>query len=154
MLRHEEDRRHLNRAVELALAAEASGNLPIGAVIALDGRIVGEGGNGIHAPAFHPGRHAEIQALRAVPSESWSRASELTCYTTLEPCLMCYGALVLHGVGRVFFGAHDPLGGAISIVDCLPAYVREKARSIAWIGPALPEVCDPLAARAIERFRT
>jgi len=146
------DAAHLERAVRLALEAEAQGNLPVGAVIALDGRIIAEGASRVRVPDFHPGRHAETEALRRVPVELWPRAGEMTCYTTLEPCLMCLGALILHRVGRVVFGARDPLGGAVEVLDYLPAYVAGKARAIDWVGPALPAVCDPLCARVLRGF--
>ena len=55
------------RAIQLAIEAEAQGNLPIGAVICLDGRIIAEGRNAIWSPTFNPNRHAEIEALRSVP---------------------------------------------------------------------------------------
>ena len=85
----------LERAIALALAAEKKGNLPIGAVIVLDGEIIGEGGNRIASPQYDPGRHAEIEAIRSVPLEAWPRAWEITCYSTLEPCIMCTGTLLL-----------------------------------------------------------
>src|SRR3954465_9734186 len=108
----DEDLRHLGRAVQLALEAERLGNLPIGAVITLEGRVIAEAGNSILVPHYHPGRHAEMEALGRVPVELWPRGREMTCLTTLEPCLMCMGAMVLHGIGRVLFGAHDREGGA------------------------------------------
>lgn len=146
------DRRFLQRAAELALAAEAEGNLPIGALLVLDGAVVAAAGNRSLRPLAHPGRHAEVRALAALPEALVPRLGEITCYTTLEPCLMCFGALVLHRVGRVVFGADDPLGGATGVVPWLPDYVRAKAAAIEWIGPALPEVCDPLARRALAAF--
>ena len=75
----------------------------------------------------------------------------MTCYTTLEPCVMCFGALLLHGVGRVVFGAYDTLGGAGTLLQHLPPYY-EDARVFEWEGPLMPEVCDPLYARADELF--
>lgn len=145
------DREHLEHAVSLALAAEAAGNLPVGAVIALDGEVVAEGANAVLHPAPHPGRHAEVLALAALPASLASRLPEMTCYSTLEPCVMCFGALVLHRVGRVVFGASDPVGGAVGLIESLPDYVRRQARKIEWVGPAWREVCDPLAERVFER---
>lgn len=142
----------LRRAINLALAAEARGDLPVGAVVTLGGRVVAEAGNAVLAPAYHPGRHAETEALRLVPVELWVRARELTVYTTLEPCLMCAGALLLHGVGRVVFGASDTLGGAGPLLAHLPAYYAGGAGVPAWVGPLLPELCDPLFRRVLARF--
>ncbi len=147
-----QDVEFVRRAVRLALEAEAVGNLPIGCVLTLDGRVVAEAGNALLVPHYHPGRHAEIEALGRVPPALWARAKEMTCYTTLEPCVMCAGALLLHGVGRVVFGALDPEGGAGALLSHLPDYYAGGAGVPAWVGPVLPEVCDPLYARVNERF--
>jgi len=144
--------RFLERAVELALAAEKEGNLPIGAVITLDGEVLGEGANRMVSPRYDPGRHAEIEALRAVAADTWHRAWEMTCYSTLEPCVMCTGTLLLHGIGRVVFGASDVGGGGGVILEHLPAFFHGGAGVPEWIGPALPGRCDPLYARARAMF--
>jgi tRNA(adenine34) deaminase len=146
------DMDHLQRAVGLALEAEKLGNLPIGAVITLDNIVIAEAGNALLIPHYHPGRHAEIEALRSVPASLWPRARAMTCYTTLEPCVMCAGALLLHGVGRVVFGAQDGEGGAGQILSHLPDYYSEGAGVPVWSGPLLPEICDPLYERIKERF--
>ena len=143
----------LERAVSLALAAERDGNLPIAAVITLGAAIVAEGANAVWKPVFQPGQHAEIRALQAVPEALWPRAAELTLYSTLEPCVMCFGAIVTHRVGRVVFGSADALSGGTGLLGALPEYVDAKARAISWIGPVLPASCDPLRDRAIERAR-
>jgi tRNA(adenine34) deaminase len=142
----------VRRAVGLALAAEADGNLPVGALVALAGEVVAEAGNAVLAPAYHPGRHAEVEALRLVPVELWPRSRELTVYTTLEPCVMCAGALLLHGVGRVVYGATDTAGGAGPLLSHLPAYYSGGAGVPRWVGPVLPDLCDPLFRRVLARF--
>jgi tRNA(Arg) A34 adenosine deaminase TadA len=144
---------HLRRAVHLALEAERRGNLPIGAVITLGADVIAEAGNAVLVPHYHPGRHAEIEAIREVPVELWPRSREMTCYTTLEPCVMCTGALLLHGVGRVVFGTTDTEGGAGALLKHLPDYYKGGAAGVPlWVGPQLPEVCDALYARLRERF--
>lgn len=148
----DDDLRHVRRAVALALEAESRGDLPVGAVVTLGGAVVAEAGNAVLVPAYHPGRHAETQALARVPADLWPRAREMTCYTTLEPCVMCAGALLLHGVGRVVFGALDPLGGAGMLLARLPDYYAGGAGVPAWIGPVLPQVCDPLYRRVCAHF--
>lgn len=141
----------MRRAIELALESEGQGNLPIGCVITLDGDVIGQGHSAVLEPDYHPGRHAEILALRDVDDTLWPRASEMTCYTTLEPCVMCAGTLLLHGVGRVVFGANDVEGGASCILDHLPSYYDEGG-VYAWEGPLMPDACDPLYERADEAF--
>lgn len=147
-----DDIKYLERAVQLALEAERLGNLPIGAVITLDGLVIAEAGNSILVPHYHPGRHAEMEALRRVPENFWSRSREMTCYTTLEPCLMCMGAMVLHGIGRIIFGARDSEGGAGEILSHLPVYYANGVAVPQLSGPRLPELCDALYARVIARF--
>lgn len=146
------DQRFLRHAVELALEAERRGDLPIAAVIVLGEEIVSAAGNRSFTPSPHPGRHAEVLALAGIPDGLVARLPEMTCYCTLEPCLMCFGALVLHRMGRVVFGAGDPRGGAVSLVEHLPPYVAAKAKAMSWLGPAWPEVCDPLCHRALARY--
>jgi tRNA(adenine34) deaminase len=147
-----EDLQFLYRAAELAREAESSGNLPIGAVITLYDKVIAEAGNSMFAPHYHPGRHAEIEVLRRVPVALWPRSREMTCYSTLEPCTMCLGALLLHGIGRVVFGANDMVGGAGCLLAHLPPYYAGGKGVPQWIGPALPEICDPLYQRALARF--
>jgi tRNA(Arg) A34 adenosine deaminase TadA len=136
-----------HRAIVLAQAAEAKGNLPVGAVIRLDEKIIGEGKSNIWTPEISLTRHAEMEAMRSIPPELWLQAHRMSLYTTLEPCLMCFGAILLHRIGRVFFGSSDPYGGANRIVDHLPPFFADQFSKIAWIGPALPELCDPLFRR-------
>jgi tRNA(adenine34) deaminase len=147
----ETDEAWMRRAVELALESEREGNLPVGALVVLDGQLIGQGHSAIVRPTYHPGRHAEIMALREVDDPLWPRAAEMTCYSTLEPCVMCAGTLLLHGVGRVVFGAIDRLGGASCILKHLPAYYADGG-VYQWDGPILPDVCDPLYERTDRAF--
>jgi tRNA(adenine34) deaminase len=140
----------LRQAIRQAEQAGLAGNLPIGAVIVLDGIIIAMGSNAIWKPIPSYTRHAEMEALRAVPPELWARSRELTLYTTLEPCLMCAGAILLHRLGRLVYGSDDPWGGVSASLGSLPAYFREEFALIEWGGPALPVECDPLYVRIIE----
>jgi tRNA(adenine34) deaminase len=140
---------YLRRAVQLAREAQRIGNLPIGAVITLDDRIIGAGQNSIWLPNYRPNRHAEIEALESVPNELWFRAANMTLYTTLEPCLMCMGAILIHRIGRVVFGARDKHGGAMCIVGHMPVAFETLKKNTQWIGPALPEECDVLSKTVI-----
>ena len=137
----------MERAVEVALESERAGNLPIGALFVLDDELVAHGASSVLVPVYDPGAHAEMVAIREVDKTLWPRAREMTCYTTLEPCLMCFGAMLLHGVGRVVFGGRDVLGGAGYLLAHLPPYY-ESGGVFAWEGPIMAETCDPLYSRA------
>jgi tRNA(adenine34) deaminase len=145
------DLAYLERAIELALHSERTGNLPVGALLVLDGTIISEGASTVLSPIYDPAAHAEMNALAAANKALWPRAREMTCYSTLEPCVMCMGSLLLHGVGRVVFGAIDVQGGAGRLLPHLPPYYAGR-EVIEWVGPLLPEVCDPLYRRVDERF--
>ena len=129
-----EDEKFMHRAIELALLAEREGNLPVGAVITLHGEVVAEGRSAIWVPEFDATRHAEIEALRAVRGDLWGSSAEMTLYTTLEPCLMCFGSILLHQIGRVVFGSSDSYGGAGSSLEHLPPYFHEQMKETQWLG--------------------
>ncbi len=98
----------MRRALELARRAQDEGEVPVGAVVVLDDRIVGEGWNRPVAAA-DPTAHAEIQALRAAAASLQNyRLSGATLYVTLEPCDMCVGAMFHARIARIVFGATDP----------------------------------------------
>lgn len=102
----------MQRALALAAQAEAEGEVPVGAVIVRDGACVGEGWNrpiGTHDASAH----AEINALRDAGRRLGNyRLPGATLYVTLEPCVMCAGAIVHARIARVVFGADDPKTGA------------------------------------------
>jgi tRNA(adenine34) deaminase len=117
----EADRAWMRRALELARHAEASdGEVPVGALIVLDGEIVGEGWNR-NITLDDPTAHAEVQALRDAGRRRGNyRLPGATLYVTLEPCAMCSGAIVHARIARVVFGASDPKTGAAgSVFDVL-----------------------------------
>jgi tRNA(adenine34) deaminase len=143
---------HMRHAVRLAQEALQAGNLPVGALVTLDGRVVSEGRNAISAPALDFSRHAEMESLKAVPPDLWPRSKEMTLYTTLEPCLMCVGAIIGHRIGRVVFGALDRNGGASCAFGRLSPFYEARLRALEWIGPVLPEVCDELYELAVKRL--
>jgi tRNA(adenine34) deaminase len=105
------------RLMEAALAeaarARAAGEVPVGAVVAIDGEIVGRGFNqpiGTHDPTAH----AEIVALRDAAARAGNyRLTGATLCVTIEPCLMCVGALVHARIGTLVFGAPEPKAGAV-----------------------------------------
>lgn len=115
------DQRWMRRALELAAhACDAEGEVPVGAVLILDGEIVGEGWNR-NITLSDPSAHAEIGALRDAGQRLGNhRFPDSTLYVTLEPCAMCAMALVHARVGRVVFAAADPKTGAAgSVFDTL-----------------------------------
>jgi tRNA(adenine34) deaminase len=114
----------MRRALELAQRGLAQGEVPVGALVVHEGRVVGEGFNqpiGGHDPTAH----AEIEALRAAGRALANyRLGGATLYVTLEPCAMCAAAIVHARIARVVFGAWDPRAGAAgSTIDIfrLPA---------------------------------
>ena len=98
----------MRRALELARRAEEEGEVPIGALVALNGEVIGEGWNRPIAAA-DPTAHAEIQAMRAAAQKLGNyRLTGAELYVTLEPCDMCVGAMFHARIARVVFGAADP----------------------------------------------
>ncbi len=100
-------------ALAQAAVAREAGEVPVGAVVALDGRVIGEGFN--QPIATHdPTAHAEIVALRAAARAVGNyRLTGATVYVTVEPCLMCVGAMVHARIELVVFGAAEPKAGAV-----------------------------------------
>lgn len=112
----------MRQALSLARRAEAAGEVPVGAVVAVDGEVIGEGWN--QPVASHdPSAHAEILALREAGARIGNyRLVDATVYVTLEPCAMCAGAMVHARIQRLVFGAFDPKTGAAgSVFDIVRA---------------------------------
>jgi tRNA(adenine34) deaminase len=106
-------RRMMLAALDEARRAEAAGEVPIGAVVAAGGEIIGRGFNQPIA-ARDPTAHAEIVAIRDAARHLGNyRLTGATLYVTIEPCLMCVGAIVHARLGTVVFGAAEPKSGAI-----------------------------------------
>lgn len=109
------DLQFMSEAMEEAKKALSHDDIPVGAVLVLNGKIVGRGRNEREALAS-PTAHAEIQALNAgAKSHGHWNLTGAKLYVTLEPCPMCAGALVMARVEEVIFAASDPKGGAISL---------------------------------------
>jgi tRNA(adenine34) deaminase len=106
------DENWMKYALDLAERAEREGEVPVGAVIVENNEIIGEGWNR-PVTTNDPTAHAEMVALRAAAGiKANYRLPGTTLYVTLEPCVMCCGAIFHARVGRVVFGAYDPKGGA------------------------------------------
>jgi tRNA(adenine34) deaminase len=108
-----EDQAYMRQALDLAREAGASREVPVGAIVVLDGQVIGRGRN---SPIFveDPTAHAEILALRdAARSTGNYRLTGATLYATIEPCIMCAGALVTARILRLVFGARDLRFGGV-----------------------------------------
>jgi tRNA(adenine34) deaminase len=107
------DEKFMREALDLARQAEAAGEVPVGAVVVMEGKIVGRGFNqpiGLRDPTAH----AEILALReaSLHAENY-RLEDAALFVTLEPCIMCAGALVHARIGRLVFGGRDLRFGGV-----------------------------------------
>jgi tRNA(adenine34) deaminase len=106
----------MEEALRLARLAEVAGEVPVGAVVVSDGKIIGRGWNQVVSLA-DPCGHAEIVALRdAARALSNYRLSGCQLFVTLEPCAMCAGAVVHARINRLVFGARDPKAGAVGSI--------------------------------------
>ena len=103
----------MQRALELARMAAEAGEVPIGAVVVRDGRVLGEGHNAPRT-AHDPTAHAEVLAIRrAAEALGNERLTGCDLYVTLEPCAMCAGAISHARSARLYYAAPDPKGGAV-----------------------------------------
>jgi tRNA(adenine34) deaminase len=107
------DIKFMQQALEEARAAAAAGEVPIGAVLVHDGKVVARSGNRTIGDC-DPTAHAEIVVLReAARALGNYRLADTTLYATIEPCSMCAGAMIQARIGRLVYGADDPKGGAV-----------------------------------------
>lgn len=130
----------MKKALECALTAAALGEVPVGAVIVHEGQIIATAQNAREA-AKDPLAHAEILAIKAASEKlgRW-RLSGATLYVTLEPCVMCAGAIVNSRIDRVVFGAKDPKAGAVQSLYEILADTRLNHRPEV-LGGLLKEEC-------------
>ena len=130
-------------ALELARKAEANGEVPVGAIVVVDGQVRGRGFNS-PIRLMDPTAHAEMLALREAGASIGNyRLEGATLYSTLEPCVMCAGAIIHSRVSRLVFGARDPKAGAVNSVYDVIGRPRLN-HVIEWSGGLLEEECGAL----------
>ena len=107
------DEKYMRIALKEAQKAAILDEVPVGAVIVKDGKILSKGHN-LREKTSDPTSHAEVNAIRKACKKlnSW-RLEDATIYVTIEPCSMCAGTLLQCRIGRIVYGADDPKGGAI-----------------------------------------
>jgi tRNA(adenine34) deaminase len=137
----------MQRALLLAQRAAAENEVPVGALLVLDREVIGEGWN--QPVASHdPTAHAEIVALRAgALAVNNYRLGAATLYVTLEPCVMCMGAVLNARISRLVFGAWDAKAGACGSVIDLP-----RERRLAHHVDVFGGVCSEEAASLLRQF--
>ncbi|MEY2896368.1 MAG: hypothetical protein RL669_637 [Pseudomonadota bacterium] len=129
----ESDLDPMRAALDEARRALDEGNLPIGAVIVHEGVIVARGRNGIDT-GENDTQHAELAAIQSIPQFLFRHKRQCTVYTTLEPCMMCMGAIVIAGIHRIVWGAADPVAG---VADMLPSYTYLKRKQVDLVSGVL-----------------
>ena len=110
-----DDHAFMGEALALAEQALAEGEFPVGCVMACDGRVVSHGARrGSAAGGLNEIDHAEMVALRGLYAAGPLDPARVSVFCTMEPCLMCFSALVLHRIGRIVYAYEDPMGGGAS----------------------------------------
>lgn len=146
---HEE---FMKAAIEEARKAELLGEVPIGAVVVKGGEIISRGHN-LRETSQNPITHAEILAIQAAAEQIGSfRLEDCTLYVTLEPCVMCSGAIVMSRVPTVVYGARDPKGGT---VDSLMHLLNEPSfnHRAEVISGVLEEECSTMLKTFFKNLR-
>ncbi len=139
----ESDEKFMKEALRAARRAGKRGEVPVGAVLVVEGRIVARGGNSTVARR-DPTAHAEVVALRRGARRLGNhRLEKATLYVTLEPCLMCLGAMVQARIRRCVFGARDPKVGSARLLR-LPRLCRGLNHRLDVEGGAMAHDCAEL----------
>ena len=143
----------MHAALDAAREAEAAGEVPVGAVVVSGGKIIATGHN-VSVSAPDPSGHAEVVALRAAADVLGNhRLTDATLYVTLEPCVMCVGAIAQARVARVVFGAYDTKAGALGSVEDL-SVSRALNHRFEVNGGALAGECGELLKAFFARKRS
>ena len=137
MQQHDRDEAFMAAALGQAEKALEAGEFPVGCVIAGHSEIVAAGGRSASSgPAANEIDHAEITALKRLYESGYpGPRRELTMYVTMEPCLMCYGAAMIAGIGRIVYAYEDVMGGgtACGLEELAPLYKNAGVRIVAHV---------------------
>lgn len=146
------DTRFMRAALADAQFAEGLGEVPIGAVLVHNGEIIARGHN-LRETSQDPTTHAEMIAIRnaATVLGSW-RLLDTTLYVTLEPCVMCMGAIILARIPRLVYGCRDPRVGAVGSIYDFSVDTRFNHR-VAVTEGILREECSTLLSTFFQRLR-
>lgn len=146
------DEQFIKHALCLAKKAESKGEVPVGAVIVCDNKIISEGWN--QPIQLHdPSAHAEMMALRSAAQHIGNyRLKNTTLYVTLEPCAMCVGAIIHARIERLVFGAYDLKAGAVKSVFQLLDDSRHN-HAIAWEGDVCADECAAILKSFFQKRR-
>lgn len=141
----------MKMALDEAKSALESGEVPVGAVITMEGRVLAKAHN---SPILmkDPTAHAEILAIRKAADRTGNyRLTGTTIYVTIEPCIMCAGAIIHARIERLVFGATDPKGGALSLYDMFGN--RKLNHFVDVTGGVLREECGEILSRFFREKR-
>ncbi|MEH7073235.1 tRNA adenosine(34) deaminase TadA [Neobacillus drentensis] len=147
-----QDENFMKEAIEEAKKAEQLNEVPIGAVLVIDGKIVARAHN-LRESEQNAVAHAELLAINQACKErgTW-RLEDSTLYVTLEPCPMCAGAIILSRVKRVVYGAADPKGGCVGTLMNLLEDARFNHQSLVTAG-VLENECGQLLSDFFRKIR-
>lgn len=142
---------YMNEALREAVRAERLGEVPIGAVVVSpDGRIIGRGGNRVELFGTQS-QHAEMRAIsRAARVQGTWRLDGCALYVTVEPCMMCVGALALSRIDRVFYGARSPLFGSTHLLSYV---LHGYKKGVVIEGGLQGEACSDTLGRFFRKAR-
>lgn len=147
-----EKEKYMRSALRLAKKAESLDEVPVGAVIVKDGKILAKGWNRRQTKQ-NPLEHAEVMAIQCAcrKLKSW-RLEGCDLYVTLEPCPMCSGAIIQSRIEHVYFGAFDPKGGAVASVVSLFDLPQWNHHPM-WEGGILEDECSMILKQFFKRKR-
>jgi len=142
----------MSRAIELAQTAQEDQEVPVGALLVKSGKILAEGYNQPISKS-DPTAHAEIQVLRKAAENLGNyRLLDTTLYVTLEPCVMCLGAIIHARIKRLVFGAYDPKAGAVvSVFQLLGS--KYFNHPLEWTGGVRANDCSIILSRFFQEKR-